>query len=64
MSGLDGCRYMILLEDSTYLNPINLLEDYRKQNMSICFSFEYKPSIPSVCMKGKMIEIKEIKALN
>ena len=64
MSGLDGCKFMILLEDSTYLNPMNLVEGYRKQNLLICFSFEYKPMMPSVCMKGKMIEIKEIKVLN
>jgi hypothetical protein len=64
MRTLDGCKFMILLDDSIYLNPMNLVEDYRKQNLLICFSFEYKPMMPSICMKGKVIEIKEIKVLN
>lgn len=65
MSSLDGCRYMILLlKDSTFLNPMNLSSEYKADGKKICFSFEYMPAMPSICMKGKMVKIKEIRIVN
>tara|TARA_Y100001934_G_scaffold229914_1_gene277180 strand:+ start:352 stop:666 length:315 start_codon:yes stop_codon:yes gene_type:complete len=60
MSSLDGCRYLIQLKDSSFLEPINLSDDYKIDKKEICFQYKLKPEIPSICMKGKIIEILKL----
>lgn len=42
-TGLDGCRWVILLKDSTVLEPTNL-SDFKvelKDGKTVCIQFEY-----------------------
>ena len=61
MSSLDGCRFLIQLEDSSFIEPINLSEEYRLNEKKVCFQYKLKPEIPSICMKGKIAEVLNIK---
>ena len=61
MSRLDGCRFLIQLKDSSFIEPINLSEEYRLNQKSVCFQYKLKPEIPSICMKGKIAEVLNIK---
>ncbi|HIF15294.1 MAG TPA: hypothetical protein EYQ86_08275 [Bacteroidetes bacterium] len=61
MSRLDGCRFLIQLKDSSFIEPINLSEEYRLNQKSVCFQYKLKPEVPSICMKGKIAEVLNIK---
>lgn len=57
---LDGCSWMIKLDENNMFEPKNLQEEYRKENLKIWFKYT-KPKNPvSICMAGDMIEITEI----
>ncbi len=59
MSGLDGCRWMIQLNDGSKINPINL-EDFGvtlKTNNNIKISYKENKDMMTACMAGKIITI-------
>ena len=60
MSTLDGCRFLIQLKDSSFLEPINLSEEHQIHKKEICFQYKFKPEIPSICMKGKVVELLKL----
>jgi hypothetical protein len=62
-TGLDGCGWIIALEDGTNLEPTNLTEfdvEFVDGNKILV---EYKQSNvgASICMVGEIVEIKSIK---
>jgi len=59
---LDGCKYLLELEDGRFLNPINLDLSFQNEGVKICVDF-VSLRMPSVCMKGKVVELKSIIAL-
>lgn len=60
MSELDGCNHLLKLEDGTFLEPMNLENEFKKNGMVLYIS--YKPSkANSVCMKGKLVELSTVK---
>ena len=60
MTSLDGCRYLIQLKDSSFLEPTNLTDEYRLDKKRVCLQYKLKPAMSSICMKGKIIEIINI----
>jgi hypothetical protein len=62
MRGLDGCAFLILLNDGKYLQPVNLDSTFMNENLKVEFTFTGIEGM-SVCMKGDMVQINEMKKL-
>lgn len=60
---IDGCGWIILLDDGTKLEPINLSEfDIALENgKKISVRYKYSNSGSLICMTGKRIELQCIK---
>lgn len=64
MEGLDGCKWMIVLNNSTKLQPTNLaafsiaLVDGQK----VWVDYVDQPGVMSTCMAGKVVKIIKIEA--
>jgi hypothetical protein len=58
-TGLDGCGWMIALQDGKTVNPTNLNSFDVKliENTKITFGFKEKNDLFDTCMSGKIIEI-------
>ena len=61
LTGLDGCSWVLILENGQKLEPTNLnnfdnikLEEGKK----VFVEYEVKPNMASICMVGKIAEIK------
>lgn len=57
MTGLDGCKMMIVLEDGNRLNPIEYPETFQlKDGQKIRFSYE-EIDQANICMSGQTVRI-------
>lgn len=58
-SGLDGCTWMLVREDNSSLEPINLAEFISKPGEGDIYRVEYKErtDLASICLKGKIVQI-------
>ena len=63
---LDGCHYVIRLDDGTYLEPINMdsFSSILRNNQRVHFSYEKIPESASVCMLGEIVKIIWIEEIN
>jgi len=61
---LDGCTYLIELVTGETLDPVNLPEQYRKDQLSVSLRYEAVENKMNTCMAGKMVRIHEIKTTN
>jgi hypothetical protein len=63
LTGLDGCGFVIQLEDQSYLEPVNL-SDFASSATIVDDQkvwVKYKEVTGgSICMVGKIIEIKDL----
>lgn len=56
---LDGCGFMLLLEDGKKLEPVNLSEEFKKDSIKVWIKYQhYKGN--SICMAGEMITVTAI----
>ena len=56
---VDGCTYLMQLEDGKKLEPINLQEEFKKDNFKVWIKYQhYKGN--SICMAGEMVTITAI----
>lgn len=62
-SKLDGCTYLIVLEDHSTFEPINLDATFKQDGLQIYFLYK-KSNAMSVCMAGQPITLLEIKKAN
>jgi hypothetical protein len=62
-TGLDGCGWVIVLEDGTKLEPTNLTEFdlLLEEGKKISIRYEQISDAASICMVGEIIKIKCIK---
>ena len=58
-SELDGCKYLLEMEDGTKLEPVNLDEAYMIDGLKLYITFKYHDGM-SVCMAGRMIQINSV----
>lgn len=58
---LDGCGWMIQLEDGSYLEPLNLTKEFKEINTEIWVKYTEDSQHASVCMAGKIVTITDIK---
>jgi hypothetical protein len=61
-TGLDGCTFLIKVNDSTTYEPVNLPEAFKKGATKVYFKYALSRA-PSICMVGQTVSIKEINLL-
>lgn len=60
---LDGCVWMLEMEDKSKKEPKNLPEEFRVENKNVWVKYSpAKKGGMSICMAGEMVEIEDIKA--
>jgi hypothetical protein len=57
---LDGCTFILSLDDGTKLEPTNLPESFRKDSLKVMVKYSIIKRA-SICMVGKMVTVSEIK---
>lgn len=57
---LDGCRYMIFLDETRKLEPDALPEDMKRDSLAVWVKYQSDPRM-SVCMAGEPVKIIDIK---
>jgi hypothetical protein len=56
---LDGCSYMLQLEDGKKLEPVNLSEEFKKDNIKVWIKYQHYKGT-SICMAGEMVTVTAI----
>ena len=62
-SELAGCTYLLALEDGKMLEPVNLHDTLKQNNLRLWVKYQVEKSAMSVCMVGKMVRIDTVKYL-
>lgn len=57
---LDGCRFLLELEDGRRLEPVNLEEKFMKHGLKVLITWKNAEGM-SICMAGTMVEITSIR---
>ena len=57
---LDGCTYILELEDGTRLEPVELPESFRSDSLKVWVKYTIVKRA-SICMVGQMVTVNEIK---
>ena len=60
MTGLDGCRFLLKLEDGKKLEPINMDALYCKNNLPVWIKYIIPKGTVSICMSGKIVKLTAI----
>ena len=61
-TGLDGCKYLIVLKNGKKLQPIEVVNNFQwKDGQQIVFSYEEIPDAMTICMAGKVVKVTSIK---
>ena len=59
-TGLDGCTFLLIMDDGSRLQPVNLPEQYCKNGVRIMITYREIKGV-SVCMAGKMVEVTSVR---
>lgn len=57
---LDGCKFLILLEDQKRLEPVNLSPDFQKDQLAVWIKYAIKKDGVSICQAGQMVDLTDI----
>ena len=61
MSELDGCGFMLKLENGKKLQPTPALsEDFSVRDMSVWIKFQVKKGAAGICMSGQIVTLTDI----
>ena len=61
MTGLDGCGYLLKLEDGKKLEPDKPLEEtFRVDGLPVWVKFQMTKGMASICMAGQIVRISHI----
>jgi hypothetical protein len=58
---VDGCNYLLQLMNGEKLEPVNLTEEYKKDQLKVLIKYHYEKDKMSVCMAGKIVFLDLIK---
>ncbi len=58
-SELDGCQFLLQMENGDKLQPLNLPLKYQKEGINLFITYKIIDGI-SICMAGKMVQINYI----
>ena len=57
MSDLDGCQFLLKLEDGKKLEPLNLDPAYKNDGLPVWIRYIDSKGSMSICMAGKMVKL-------
>jgi hypothetical protein len=57
---VDGCTFLLQLTDEKKLEPTNLSEEFKKDNLPVWIKYSPKKGAVSVCMAGQIVELSDI----
>ncbi|HEX8515713.1 MAG TPA: hypothetical protein VF868_05890 [Bacteroidia bacterium] len=57
---LDGCTWMIRLEDGTQLQPSGLQLEFQQDGLKVWVTYTNNKHGTSICMAGQVIDVTEI----
>jgi hypothetical protein len=57
---VDGCSWMLQLEDGKKLQPLILAPEFQKEGLKVLIKYEVKKDAVGVCMVGEIVSITEI----
>lgn len=60
LTGLDGCRFLLQLEDGSRLEPENLDTAFAKAGTPVWVKYFFQKNAISICMAGKVVHIADI----
>lgn len=55
-----GCGWMLMVEDSIRIQPLNLAETFQKDSLKVWVSYSIKKDAVGICMAGDIVEINKI----
>ncbi len=55
-STIDGCLWMIQLEDGKMLEPVNLKDEFKKEGLKVWIQYKHYENY-SFCMAGEMVTV-------
>lgn len=61
-TGLDGCTFLLQLNDSSLLEPINLDDSYKINGTKLAISYRVV-SVMSVCMAGTTVKLLTVELM-
>ncbi|MDZ7742070.1 MAG: hypothetical protein U5Q03_10045 [Bacteroidota bacterium] len=65
LTGLDGCGLLIELEDGTFLQPFEIVPDFRlEEGQHVKINYSLMKEVGSTCMKGEIVKITKITKIN
>lgn len=62
-SGLAGCGFMLILEDGQMLEPVNLNDTLKQDQLRLWVKYQVEKKGMSVCMMGTMVRVQDAKFL-
>lgn len=60
-TGLDGCGYLLALDDGKMLEAINLSDTLKKNDLKLWIKYHPEKNAMSVCMSGMVVRIDDVK---
>lgn len=59
--GIAGCDYIVKLEDESVLEPLNLADSLKKNNLKLWIRFHQAKNQAGICMMGEIVTIDDVK---
>jgi len=59
-TGLDGCSFVIELEDGDYVEPLDLPGAFKQDSLEIYFDYKPVPDSASICMLGDVVYVTNV----
>ena len=57
---LDGCNYLLQLENESKLEPTNLAADFKKDKLDVWVKYTIDTAAVSICMAGQLVKLSDI----
>ena len=58
---VDGCGYLLFLENGKKLNPGELKEEFRKDALKVWIRYSLRKGVMTTCMAGENIQLNDIR---
>lgn len=58
--GMAGCSYLLKLQDEKILQPLNLADSLKQENLKLWIRYHPEKSKMSVCMMGTIVTLDDI----
>ncbi len=59
-STVDGCNWLLQIENEKKVEPINLKEEFKKDKLKVWIKYVIKKGAVGICMAGEIVTLTEI----